>query len=264
MSESKKPTAAEFEGKVFIGVIEDAKDPERTGRCRIRVHGVFDDIPTEDLPWAKPSSKSAFFGQAGKAGSVSIPKVGGMVKVEFDQGDIYSPMFYEIEELADDVKTELQKGDMEADYLGSHMILLDGDQELKMWFSKTKGLTFQLKSSRVNIAPDSAITIEHKDSQSIIELVGSTIRVTSDSQVNLTSGTQIKASSNQVWMDGKFTRLGHSNVTGPAILGDRLFILLKLMAAQIDAKMPSTPGFCANLVETFKAMALSSTVTVGK
>ena len=264
MKESKIQNSSEFEGKTYIGLVEDTKDPLRLGRCKIRVFSVFDDIVVEDLPWAKPSSKSTFFGKAGKAGSISIPKKGAMVKVEFDQGEIYSPMYFEVEELADDVKEELAKGTDESDYQGSHIMLFDGDEDLKMWFTKTKGLTFQLKNSRVNIAQDSSITIEHKDSQSIIELEGGTIRVTSDSEINMTSGSQIKTSTNQAWVDGKFTRLGHSNVNGPAVLGDRLFVLLKIMAAQIDAKVPSTPGFCSNLVETFKSMVLSNTITVGK
>ena len=40
------------------GVVEDRKDPERLGRCRVRVFGFHDKdkslIPTEELPWASP------------------------------------------------------------------------------------------------------------------------------------------------------------------------------------------------------------------
>lgn len=260
----KHPNASEFIGKVFTGIIENSADPEKVGRCKIRVYSIFDDIPTADLPWAVPSQKSVFFGQSGKAGSVSIPKNGSVVKVEFDQGDIYSPQFYEIQELADDVRAELAKGDPSTNYQGSHIILFDGDEDLKIWFTREKGITIQLKNSRVNIAQDSSITIEHKDTQSIIELQGGTIRLTSDSQINMTAGTQIKASSNQAWIDGKFTRIGHSPVNGPAVLGDKLFVLLQTLASAIDAKMPTTPGFCANFVETFKSVALSDTVIIGK
>lgn len=259
MTEDKISNSSEFIGKTYSGIIEDIKDPKKLGRCRIRVFSVFDDIKVEDLPWAKPSSKSTIFGKGGKSGSISIPKKGSTVKVQFDQGDIYSPEYSEIEELADDVKSELNK-----EYDGTHILALDGDEELKIWFTKKKGITIQLKDSRVNIAPNSAITIEHKETQSMIELRGGIITVNSDSEINMTSGTQIKASTNQAWLDGKFTRVGHSEVNGPGVLGDRLFMLLKLIAAQVDAKVPSTPGFCTNLVETFKSMVLSSTVTIGK
>ena len=40
------------------GVVEDRKDPQRLGRCRVRVFGFHDKdkslIPTEELPWASP------------------------------------------------------------------------------------------------------------------------------------------------------------------------------------------------------------------
>lgn len=260
----KNPTNKEFQDKIFLGIIEDINDPQKIGRARIRVYGVFDDIPTQDLPWAFPSSTNTVFGQAGKSGSISIPKVGAIVKVEFDQGDIMNPFYFEIQELEDSLKSELGKEPFDSNYSGFHGLLFDGDQKLKVWFTKEKGLTLMLDSSRVNIAPDNSITIEHKDTQSIIELQGGTIRLTSDSQINMTAGSQIKASSSQVWVDGQYTRLGHSPVSGPAVLGDKLFLLLKTMAAAIDAKMPSTPGFLENLVEVYKAMALSNTVTVGK
>jgi hypothetical protein len=42
----------------WIGVVEDRKDPERLGRCRVRIFGHHTDdiaiLPTNDLPWAIP------------------------------------------------------------------------------------------------------------------------------------------------------------------------------------------------------------------
>lgn len=42
----------------WIGVVEDRNDPEKIGRCRVRIFGVHSEetslIPTEDLPWAVP------------------------------------------------------------------------------------------------------------------------------------------------------------------------------------------------------------------
>jgi hypothetical protein len=42
----------------WIGVVEDRDDPEKLGRCRVRIFGIHTDdtvaIPTEDLPWAIP------------------------------------------------------------------------------------------------------------------------------------------------------------------------------------------------------------------
>lgn len=42
----------------WIGVVEDRNDPERIGRCRVRIFGYHTDdkklLPTKDLPWAMP------------------------------------------------------------------------------------------------------------------------------------------------------------------------------------------------------------------
>lgn len=73
----------------YIGVVEDNKDPEKLGRCRIRVHGLYDDIPTADLPWAVPE-----FGLgAGVRGSFCVPEINTVVNVNFDCGDRYEPRY---------------------------------------------------------------------------------------------------------------------------------------------------------------------------
>jgi hypothetical protein len=143
--------------KQFLGVIEDIKDPRKEGRAKIRIVAIHDDIPTADLPWAYPKAKSMYFGKDGKAGSVSIPKVGSIVAVRFDNGNPYSPEYFAIHELAQDAKDHLSQ---DGEYEGSHLILFDGDQELKLWFSANKGLTFQLKDAKINIDKDNLITIE--------------------------------------------------------------------------------------------------------
>ena len=245
--------------KQFLGVVEDANDPRKEGRARIRVISLHDDLPVEDLPWAYPKQKSAFFGKDGRGGSLSVPKKGAIVAVRFDNGNPYSPEYYSLHEIAEDVREELGRN---GEYLGSHAILFDGDEELKVWFTISKGLTLQLKGSSVNIGRDRAITIEHNESQSIIELRGGNISIHANSQVEITAGSKIEAASNIVWINGNSVQVGHNPVTGPAVLGDRLFTLLKLMASAIDAKLPPTPGVMTSLVETTQITALSQTVKV--
>lgn len=75
--------------KTYIGIVEDNNDPERLGRCRIRVYNVFDPLPVEDLPWAVPD-----FGFIGSTkGSFIVPVVGTIVSVYFDRGEIYLPRY---------------------------------------------------------------------------------------------------------------------------------------------------------------------------
>lgn len=143
--------------KQFLGVIEDINDPRREGRARVRVAVLHDEIPTGDIPWAYPKNKGMVFGKEGGAGSISIPKVGSIVAVKFDNGNSYSPEYFAIHELAQDVKDELN-----TEYEGSHFVLFDGDQELKVWFSATKGLTLVVKDASINLKNE-LITIKVGD-----------------------------------------------------------------------------------------------------
>ena len=245
--------------KQFLGIIEDANDPRKEGRAKIRVITVYDDIPVEDIPWAYPKQKSAYFGKDGLGGSLSVPKKGAVVAVRFDNGNYYSPEYYSLHEIAEDVREELGK---EGEYLGSHVVLFDGDEELKVWFTISKGITIQLKGSRVNIGRDKAITIEHSESQSLIELRGGNISIHANSKVEVTSGSEIEAASNDIWINGNYVKLGHNPVIGPAVLGDQLFLLLKAVAGVVDAKFPPTPGAMTQIIETFKDATLSKTVSV--
>lgn len=147
----------DFLDKQFLGVIEDIVDPRKEGRARVRVVGIYDDIPTGDLPWAYPRQNSTFFGAAGKSGAISIPKKGAIVAVRFNNGNPYSPEYSAIHELADDVKGQLNK---EGEYEGAHVVLWDGDKELKIFFSPTSGFTIQVKAASINIANDNLITIK--------------------------------------------------------------------------------------------------------
>ena len=250
--------ASDLIDKQFLGIVEDPNDPRKEGRARIRVVGIHDDIPVEDLPWAYPKQKSAFFGTDGKGGSLSVPKKGGVVAVRFDNGNPYSPEYYSLHEISEDVREELGK---DGEYLGSHIVLFDGDEELKIWFTISKGITMQLKGSRINIGRDKSITIEHDQTQSIIELSGGNICIHANSTIDLSSGSEINATSNSMFFDGNFVRVGHNPVNGPAVLGDQLFLLLAAMASAIDAKLP-IGSVISPAVEAAKVTTLSNTVKV--
>lgn len=257
-----KSRQEDYVDKVYLGTVEDSNDPNKEGRCRIRVFGVHgspEEIATEDLPWSYPKSKGTFFGKDGQGGSVSIPKNGSILAVTFNGGSSYRPEYHSIHELGSDVKDELNK---EGEYLGTHIVLFDGDEELKVWFTINKGITIQLKESRVNIGQDKSITIEHADSSSSIELRGGEINISSNSTINLTSGSEIEATSNDVWINGNFVTVGHGPIKQPAVLGDNLFLMLTQLASVIDAKFYPTPGVATGIVNTYKALALSQTVDV--
>jgi len=77
-----------FGGK-YTGKVVDNKDPEKIGRCKIKVYGVFDEVADDDLPWSAPEFD--FVGSL--AGSFVVPPIGCMVGVTFEDGDLYLPRY---------------------------------------------------------------------------------------------------------------------------------------------------------------------------
>lgn len=246
----------------YVGKVEAIDDPKFEGRCKVRVFSLFDDMDVVDLPWATPAAKPTVFGQDARAGSISIPKIGAVVGIRFNNGDIYSPEYLQVQELAEDIKAELKKGDKK--YEGSHFILFDGDEEIKFWFDREIGLQMELKQSFIRIDnATSNILIEHKDNLSQIGLEDTVIRIIADSEVRISAGTKFTATSKTAHINSKTTILGASGVQYSAVLGEPLFAILKTMAATIDAKVPSTAGALAAAVDAAKVQVLSRTVTIG-
>lgn len=241
----------------FLGVVVDVEDPKKIGRCRIRVFGKFDDIEDGDLPWATPY-RNLSFGQDGGSGQFSTPKKDAVVRVRFNNGNIYFPEYYSLQEMATDLKNEIS-----GSYTNAHSVIYDKDEELRMYYTQEKGFTLFLKESRINIANDNAITIEHKGTSAIIELRGNNITITADSEINLTGGSRIKATSPEVWMDGKETKAGHVPAYS-MVLGEPLFAFLKTLAATVDAKLYPTPGAMATACSTAEQLSLSGTCKVSK
>lgn len=71
----------------WLGEVVSSEDPKNQGRCQIRVFGKFDLLADEDLPWALPCSN-------GMHGQFAVPKVGDIVSVRFDNGNLYQPMYW--------------------------------------------------------------------------------------------------------------------------------------------------------------------------
>jgi hypothetical protein len=247
--------------KQFLGTVEDSRDPNKDGRCRLRIFGIHgESVPVEDLPWAYPRQKSLYFGKDGKAGAISIPKDGSVVSVRFDNGNIYSPEYYSVQELADDIKDELSKDN---EYHGSHFLLFDGDEELKIWFTKEKGMTMQLKGSRVNIGQDKTISIEHDTTQSIITLKGAEIDITADSKITATSTSKIELISNNIHINGNSVIVGPNVDKGqPGVLGTSLTTALTTLANAVDAKWPPTPGTTFSSISSLSQTYLSKTTKI--
>lgn len=240
----------------FTGVVVDSNDPERLFRARVRVRGKFDDLPDASLPWAWPGN-SAHFGKGGGA-AASVPKVGTEVEIEFDNGDLYFPVYRVSAEPSPDLVSLLR-----GSYEGAHGLLVDELEKLRIYYTRSGGLEIDLDGSRINVASDGAITIEHKSTPSIIEMRGGVISITSDAEINLTAGSRIKASAPEVWMDGRETKAGHVPAYS-MVLAEPLFAALKAVAAIVDAKLFPTPGVATGIVEQAEVLSTSRSCKVSK
>ena len=241
----------------FLGVVVDNKDPEFRARCKVRVFGVFDDLQDADLPWSFQRFDISF-GDSGGSGRVSIPKLGAIVHVQFNNGNYYAPEYKAAQELSPDLIDELRNS-----YEGAHSLIYDGIENLRIFYTVAKGLTIDLKDSTVVISNDNSITFTNAGQTCTLEFRGGKITEFANSEIESTATTRIKQSSNEVWVDGKVTKLGHSPVYS-AVLAEPLWMFLKQMASAIDAKLPSTPGCMSSLAESYEQLSTSDVVKVTK
>jgi uncharacterized CHY-type Zn-finger protein len=139
----------------WLGEIVDIEDPLKNGRVKIKVFGKFDLLEKDDIPWAYPANISGAGSPSGGS-SFSVPKLGSIVSVKFDNGNIYHPEYYFHQKLSDEALTEIENS-----YANSHIIVYDTVTEgsLKIFFTEEKGLMIDYKETQINIKPDKSVNI---------------------------------------------------------------------------------------------------------
>lgn len=272
--------------KVWAGVIVDNVDPLQQGRVKIRIFGKLDirktnkegdfpdepitmedylkedlfQIPNKGIPWFFQAGRNVFGGGESKGyGNFDFPKLGTVVQVVFVADDINCGQYYNIVQPNTELLTLIKDKDGLSNYINSHVITLDEDEKLKVFYTQSQGLELNLKDSRVLIRPDNSIFIEHVNSSSMIELKGDTITVYSDNIIQSTSKNKIVDTSQVVHSNGKTTLLG-TNPVYSATRAEPLGEMLKALAAIIDSKWSPTPGVASSLVEAGVKAMTSRTV----
>lgn len=76
----------------YRGIVEDDEDPFQAGRVKVRVFGMFDELPIEALPWAQYADP--FMGGAANAGGIWVPDKGTHVWVFFENGEHDQPVYF--------------------------------------------------------------------------------------------------------------------------------------------------------------------------
>lgn len=168
--------------KTYLGRIVDNRDPLYQGRAKINVFGFFDGIPTEDLPWAEQIAGLSFGGTFGN-GNISIPRIGTIVAVHFEESNYYKMNYHYIKEISDDLQAELREDNS---YEGTQSILYDSEAQpgtLKVIYTRKKGLLLQLADASVQLD-----TQDGGQLRVVIKMGNDEIRM-QDQKVIINSGT---------------------------------------------------------------------------
>jgi hypothetical protein len=165
-------------GTSWIGEVVDIEDPQKVGRIRVKVYGKFDDLEKESIPWAYPGTSNTA-GSSSGGGFHSVPKLGSIVSIKFDNGNIYHPEYFFNQKISEEVKTEISNS-----YANAQVLVYDTVTEgsLKIFFTEEKGLMIDYKSNQINIKPDNSITIKSSADLNI-ECVNANIKSSADLKV---------------------------------------------------------------------------------
>ena len=131
---------ADISKKVYVGVVEDNIDPKKTGRCRVRVQKLFNEIPTEHLPWCSPYIRTD-----GK--SFELPAIGKIVNIIFDEGNIYMPYYIYADKYNINLQDKLESLS-EDEYDKFVALLFDHRSRI---YSEKDGLTLDYLVNRIKI-----------------------------------------------------------------------------------------------------------------
>ena len=73
----------------WTGIVINNNDPDQLGRCQIKIYGYYDDLATNNIPWAIPDIPS----MASTKGNFVIPELNTIVRGYFDNGDDSKPVY---------------------------------------------------------------------------------------------------------------------------------------------------------------------------
>lgn len=140
------------QGKTYIGIIQNNEDPNKNGRCKVRVIGVFDEMPVADIPWASPWKDL-------NGNGFNLPEVGKAVTVVFDSGNIYKPEYIYSEFYNVNLEKKL-KSLSGKNYTSMKSVLFDHKSQI--YVNDEEGLKLDYKFNNINITEDE-INLNLKD-----------------------------------------------------------------------------------------------------
>lgn len=194
----------------YCGTVVDIEDPLNLGRVRVDVIGFFDGLEPELIPWATPGNGWSA-GSASGSGSFSIPKLGSLVDVQFDNGNIYSPTYLSHQRISDELKEEVGEDRT------AHSVIYDTDNAIKVYYTAGKGLMLDFAETIVNIKPDNTIIIQNPN--------GDKVELVNDGNITVETGTKVTVKSPEVIIDAANKIELGKGATEDVVLGNKLMTL---------------------------------------
>ena len=94
----------------------------------------------------------------------------------------------------------------------------------------------------IQITPDTLITLRTPNNESIIQMDGDVLNITTKNDVNITAASKVEVVAEEVVVKGNSaTKIGNPPYQH-AVLGEPLWAILSSLASAIDLKLPATPG----------------------
>lgn len=220
----------DLKSTVWIGEVVDNEDPTFNGRVRVKVKGKFDKFENEDIPWATPDTYFSA-GSSSGAGNYDVPKVGTILGVIFDNDNIYSPRYFKIQHVSQELIDEVISVS-DTPYTVK-ALWYDTDINLKTYFNEADGISISYKDSIINMRDDNTIWLQHNG--------GLGIHIQED-MISLGSETESAE---------------------PAVLGDKNVDALIELHDRIKDLTDAIKTFCTTQSSVTKAVYLLAPLTPG-
>ena len=144
----------------WTGIVINNNDPDKLGRCQIKIYGYYDDLATTNIPWAIPDIPS----MASTKGNFVIPELNTIVRGYFDNGDDSKPVYTSVAFNASysDLKYNPKDWFLRTEDYPQTMVLFQTDQrDYLVMNRKTGEIAFTHHTGAVTrINPDGSIDIQ--------------------------------------------------------------------------------------------------------